>query len=200
MIQVVPDIYLEARVTLPEDMVELVTDYIIENITSGIVLEQEEDSSSTTIIFYVSSEEKPFESGLRTFLSEKMARDLEATPEIMVRRVENTEWLSKYRESIQMHRIGDDLIVRPPWVDPTEDRYQIIIEPRMAFGTGSHATTRSCLKMIRQHFEPGMRFLDMGCGSGILSILADKMEAGYIKAVDYDLAAVANCRENFEVN
>jgi len=70
----------------------------------------------------------------------------------------------------------------------------------MAFGTGTHATTRSSLGIIRRNFKSGMRFLDMGCGSGILSILADQMGASYIKAIDYDLAAIANCRENFEIN
>lgn len=197
---VATDIYLEARVTVPETLVDLVSDYLIEHASNGLVLEQEEGSDSTTIIFYVLSGAEPFEPGLRRYLSKIMECDLEAVPEIKVRRVENTEWLSKYRESIRMHRIDDDLIVRPPWIEATDDRYQIVVEPRMAFGTGGHATTRSCLRMIRRHFEPGSRFLDMGCGSGILSILADKMGASYIRAVDYDLAAIANCRENFEVN
>jgi ribosomal protein L11 methyltransferase len=70
----------------------------------------------------------------------------------------------------------------------------------MAFGTGRHETTISCLEAVRTHFEPGMRFLDIGCGSGILSILAAKMGASYIKAVDYDLTAVENARENFDIN
>jgi ribosomal protein L11 methyltransferase len=79
-------------------------------------------------------------------------------------------------------------------------RYEIIIEPRLAFGTGSHATTHGSLLAVRRAFRSGNRFLDMGTGSGILAVLADKMGAVYIKAVDYDPVAVDNCRENFEIN
>ena len=67
----------------------------------------------------------------------------------------------------------------------------------MTFGTGSHATTRSCLTLMRRSFGRGTAFLDMGAGSGVLSILADRLGASRVKAVDNDPAAVENCGENF---
>jgi len=196
----VPQAYLEVRVELPRELVDAACDYIIEHLSSGLVLEEEEDAATTGIIYYVPENRKDHREILESFLSRQVPDRLAAVPEIRQRRVANTEWLDRYRESVKLIRITDDLIVRPPWVSPTSDRYQLILEPRMAFGTGSHATTRSCLKIIRERFQPGGRFLDMGCGSGILSVLADQMGAEFIKAVDYDLAAVANCRENFEIN
>jgi ribosomal protein L11 methyltransferase len=121
-------------------------------------------------------------------------------PVIRQRSVANVEWEEKYRESVKPIFIGEDIIIRPPWVGPMGRRYEIIIEPRLAFGTGSHATTHGSLLAVRRAFRSGNRFLDMGTGSGILAVLADKMGAVYIKAVDYDPVAVDNCRENFEIN
>jgi ribosomal protein L11 methyltransferase len=195
-----PEAYLEVRVELPKELVDAACDFIIEHIASGIVLEDEEDAVTTGIIFYVPEGRKEYRATLEQFLSRQIPERLTTVPEIRERRVANAEWLDRYRESVRLIRITDDLIVRPSWIPPTSDRYQLILEPKMAFGTGSHATTRSCLKIIRERFQPGGRFLDMGCGSGILSVLADQMGAAYIKAVDYDLAAVANCQENFEIN
>jgi ribosomal protein L11 methyltransferase len=196
----VPEAYLEVRLDLPKDLVDATCDFIIENLASGIVLEEEEGAATTGIIFYVPENRKNYRKTFESYLSRQVPDRLAAMPEIRQRRVANTEWLDRYRESVKLIRVTDDLIVRPPWVSPTSDRYQLILEPRMAFGTGSHATTRSCLKIIRERFQPSGRFLDMGCGSGILSVLADQMGAEFIKSVDYDLAAVANCRENFQIN
>ena len=196
----VPEAYLEVRVELPKELVDAACDFIIEHIASGIVLEDEEDAATTGLIFYVPEDRTEYRVGLEQFLSRQIPERLASVPEIRERRVAHTEWLDRYRESVKLIRITDDLIVRPSWISPTSDQYQLILEPRMAFGTGSHATTRSCLKIIRERFKPCGRFLDMGCGSGILSVLTDQMGAAYIKAVDYDLAAVANCRENFEIN
>lgn len=200
MTQPVPDAYLEVKVSVPRDLLDAACDFIIENITSGLVLEEEVDAPDTDIIFYVPDSDTSYKDQLGEFFKRQVPDLISETPEIRQRQVANTQWMEKYRESIEAIRLADDLLVRPTWIDATDDKYQLIIEPKMAFGTGSHATTRSCLRLIRQHLSEGERFLDMGCGSGILSILADKMGATYIKAIDYDLAAVDNCRENFLIN
>jgi ribosomal protein L11 methyltransferase len=70
----------------------------------------------------------------------------------------------------------------------------------MAFGTGHHETTRACLSLIHKYFKKSGRFLDFGCGSGVLAILAAKMEASFVKAVDYDVIATQNAEENFKIN
>ncbi len=200
MTQPVPDRYIEARVEVPRGLADVVCDFIIEHITSGIVLEEEENAPRTGIIFYVPDENTAFRPELETFLTRLLETTTDEVPEIKQKQVDSADWLAKYRESIELVRIAEDLVVRPVWIGATEDRYQLVVDPKMAFGTGSHATTRSCLRVIREHFRPGMRFLDMGCGSGVLSLLADQMGAAFIKAVDYDLAAIANCRENFQIN
>lgn len=195
-----PHSYLEVRIEVPRESVDLVCDYIIQHFASGMVLEEEDDSMLSRIIFYVSENLADFETPLRQFLHEHLPSTYPRPVEIKRRHFENVEWLDKYRDSIQAVQIGEDVVVRPGWVPEQHVKYEIVLEPKMAFGTGSHATTRSCLLLIRRLFKPGLRFLDMGCGSGILSILADRMGASYIRAVDYDLAAIENCRENFAIN
>jgi len=194
--------YIEARLAVPRPYVDAVCNFIIDNICSGLVLEEEDDASETTISFYVAEDDDcSFEDQLIGYLSSLAEQESLAVPEIRVRTIKATEWEEQYRQSVRPALIGDDIIIRPPWFEPTEQlRYDLIIEPRMAFGTGQHESTRSCLRAIRDNFQRGWDILDLGCGSGILAILADKMGASRIKAIDYDLIAVENCRENFAVN
>jgi len=201
MDEIKPQAYVEVRLEVPRSLADVVCNFIIENICSGLVLE-EEDSEVTGIKFYVSQEETKDWRGLLTgYLSHFVNSSMPRAPSIVERIIKNIEWEEQYRKSVTPIHIGCDIVVRAPWtMTKSPIKYDIIIEPRMAFGTGRHETTRSCLKIIQERFRPGMRFLDVGCGSGILSILADKMRASFIKAIDNDPTAVENCYENFQVN
>lgn len=193
--------WYEISITLPEEVVDATSNFIVENLASGLVLEQEEDSPYTLVKFYLpTNDPRDFRSLLTNFLSGINNDLLDSVPEIKQRKVNNIEWTEEYKKSVKPIQVMD-ITVRPPWSEQDkESSYDIIIEPKMAFGTGSHETTRMCLKAIREKLKPGARFLDLGCGSGILSILADKMRAGYIKTIDYDLTAIENSRENFSIN
>jgi len=196
-----PRSYVEAKLDIPRSLADVVCNYIIENITSGLMLEEEEDSSTTGIIFYVSEDKKDWRYHLTDYLCHLIGNSMPIVPSIRERLIKNIEWEEQYKRSIKPVFIGEDIIVRPPWYKPKKDiKYDIIIEPKMAFGTGRHETTRSCLRIISERFKPAMRFLDVGCGSGVLSILADKMQASFIKAIDNDIIAVENCKENFKNN
>lgn len=190
--------FIEVTVYVPAEQADAVCNYIVDNITNGMVLEDEEGSATTGIIFYVPIEKS---GSYRAPFEKYLAAVLASIPDIKEKSVKNIEWEEQYKASISPIWITDDLLVRAPWhpSDPLA-KFDLLIEPKMAFGTGTHETTRSCLKIIRAEFKENMRFLDLGCGSGILSILADKMGASYIKAIDYDLVAVDNCKENFAIN
>lgn len=196
-----PQEYIEARLNVPRQYADAVCDYIIVNIANGIVLEEEDDSTTVGIQFYVDEAKAGYKEKLQAYIESIVVNGETDTPQISERRIRNLEWIEEYRASVKPVRIAEDTVVRPPWhaVEPNTC-YDIIIEPRMAFGTGTHETTRSCLKIIRERFQPGLRFLDLGTGSGILSILAAKMGASYIKAIDYDITAVQNAKENLAVN
>ncbi len=194
--------YTEVRLETPPDLSEAVCDYIIDQITPGIVLEEEDGAPGVGIIFYVPADQVlTYRPDFETFLARLFGEHDTAVPELRERSIENVEWETQYRESVRPVLIDDDVVVRAPWHDDLpERRYDIIIEPKMAFGTGTHETTRSCMSIIRREYDSSQRFLDLGCGSGILSVLADKLGATYIKAIDYDTDAVENCRENFLLN
>lgn len=194
--------FVEVSVTVGHELVETLCDFIIENFSSGMVMEDEEGSSETIIKFYLSeSAAGDYHERLSRYLTQLFESDDTRVPEIRSRTISSVDWEQQYRNSVESIIIEPGIVIRPPWQEPTEGvLYDIVVEPKMAFGTGRHETTRSCLKVIAERLLPGWRFLDLGCGSGILSILADKMKASYIKGIDYDSLAVDNCRENCHLN
>ncbi len=118
-----------------------------------------------------------------------------------VRAVAQRDWLEEWKQSWQPVAIGR-FIIAPPWsnVDERADRLIIRIEPGMAFGTGTHETTRLCLNAIQQHYSGGS-FLDVGTGTGILAIAAAKLfPHAHIEACDTDEDAIVIARENAELN
>ena len=118
-----------------------------------------------------------------------------------VREVAQRDWLEEWKQNWQPVEIGR-FIIAPPWsnLDDVHDRLVIRIEPGMAFGTGTHETTRLCLNAIQKHFGGGS-FLDVGTGTGILAIAAAKLiPDARVEACDTDETAIAIARENAELN
>lgn len=121
--------------------------------------------------------------------------------EMNFREVSNQDWLGEWKKSWQPVEIGR-LVIAPPWseVNPAKDRVVIRIEPGMAFGTGTHETTRLCLKAIMRFFKGGS-FLDVGTGTGILAIAAAKLfPEARVAACDTDAEAVEIAKENARLN
>jgi ribosomal protein L11 methyltransferase len=118
-----------------------------------------------------------------------------------VRAVVQRDWLEEWKQSWQPVQIGR-FIIAPPWsnVEERPDRLIVRIEPGMAFGTGTHETTRLCLNAIQQHYRGGS-FLDVGTGTGILAIAAAKLfPEAHIEACDTDEDAIVIARENAAAN
>jgi ribosomal protein L11 methyltransferase len=116
--------------------------------------------------------------------------------------VADRDWLGEWKKSWQPVLVGGRFIIAPPWseIAETEERLVIRIEPGMAFGTGTHETTRLCLEAIEKYFKGGS-FLDVGTGTGILSIAAAMLYSdARIEACDTDAVAVAIARENARLN
>ena len=118
-----------------------------------------------------------------------------------LREVENRDWLEEWKKSWQPVEVGR-FIIAPPWTKVTDapDRIVIRIEPGMAFGTGTHETTRLCLNAIEERFAGGS-FLEVGTGTGILAIAAAKMfPKARVQACDTDAEAIEIARANAEAN
>jgi ribosomal protein L11 methyltransferase len=126
--------------------------------------------------------------------------------DLKTREVPDRDWLAEWKKGWQRVEVGR-FIIAPPWSEPPAivggpwiDRIIIRIEPGMAFGTGTHETTRLCLKAIEKYFRGGS-FLDVGTGTGILAIAAAKMSPdARVEAVDTDADAVEIARENASLN
>jgi ribosomal protein L11 methyltransferase len=107
------------------------------------------------------------------------------------------DWAERWRSFHRPLVIGDRLTVRPPWEPPGDTALDVVIDPGQAFGTGSHATTRLSLELMLD-LDPGVRgsFIDVGCGSGVLAIVAARLGFAPVIALDYDPAATTATREN----
>jgi ribosomal protein L11 methyltransferase len=118
--------------------------------------------------------------------------------EIDIREKDNLDWINKFKESIKPVEIGS-FYIRPTWEDARKDKIEIIIDPALAFGTGHHESTRSCLLAIDKYVKEGQKVLDLGCGSGILGIAAAKKGA-IVDLCDTDPVAIEATKKNFELN
>jgi len=114
--------------------------------------------------------------------------------------VPDEDWKLSYRRHFTTERIGDRLVVRPPWEPEPVEGIVVTLDPGLAFGTGKHETTRACLEYIDSLSAEGGSFLDMGCGSGILSIAASKLGYSPVAGFDVDQEAVDASSENAGLN
>lgn len=121
--------------------------------------------------------------------------------EVEKENVEEDDWLNKWRQYFTPMEIGKRLLINPSWLDCKETERKVLsIDPGLAFGTGKHETTKLCLEAIEENLNEGDEVLDVGCGSGILSIAALLLGAGKAVGVDIDEMAVKTAKENGTLN
>ena len=116
--------------------------------------------------------------------------------------VRDQDWMAAWKKYYTPIPVGEKLLILPAWQDPKpgERRTVVHINPAMAFGTGTHPTTQLIMTLLEKYVQPGQPLLDIGCGSGILSIAALKLGATHAVAVDVDGAAVVSTKENAGLN
>ena len=126
---------------------------------------------------------------------------LRAVPAFTTRDVEDQDWVRLTQSQFEPIRVSGRLWIVPTWhVAPDPDAIVIRLDPGMAFGTGSHPTTRLCLQWLDRFLRPRQSVLDYGCGSGILAIAASRLGAGSVIATDIDPLALAATRTNAQTN
>lgn len=117
-------------------------------------------------------------------------------------RVDDEDWATAWKKHYKPFHISESVVIKPSWEEYEKQGSEIVIEldPGMAFGTGTHETTRLCSQLLEKYVKKGDSVIDVGCGTGILSIIALKLGAGKVAAVDIDEVAVRVTRENCVIN
>ena len=186
-------IYIEDYRTLEEETLEIANiDIIDEDLLA-------KDRSVGYVHIYISPEENYNEA--ISFLRERFtAENIEHTIEHNSCR--NEDWENNWKEYFKPMKIGKRLLIRPLWIDDydAEGRKVLSIEPGLAFGSGTHNTTRLCLQTLENYVTSGEKVLDCGCGSGILSVASLLFGAESAVGVDIDALAVKTAKENGETN
>ena len=186
----------EVSISVPFEYVEPIS-YLFDRYGYGLSME-DDGPEHIKLRTYLPSDARQRYSHIEVGV--KLASMLEPLGELAVTPLENdADWQNAWKEHFTLLRIGERLVIKPSWIEyePKEGEILIELDPGLAFGTGYHPTTYTCLEAMEKLITPGSRVLDLGCGSGILSIAAVKLGAGQVVALDIDPQAVQSSRQNF---
>lgn len=155
------------------------------------------DKTVASVLVYLSSDGGAADT--LAFLRGRFA-ELSIDATITVSGVNEEDWANSWKEYYKPIKIGEKIVIVPAWEKYTQQEGEIIVrmDPGMAFGTGTHETTRLVIKLLEKYIKSGMRVADVGCGSGILAICASKLGAAECKAYDIDPVAVKVANENIK--
>ena len=205
--------WLELSVSAPPEFVEPLSHIFYRYGHGGVALEQQggfnpdegETASETawvTLKTYLPINESTDERRNLIDVGVRLVAHVGPVTELVARTVDEDEWQNSWKEHFHVLRVGRRLVVKPTWreYDPRPTDVVIVLDPGMAFGTGHHPTTRSCLEQLERLVAPGASVLDFGCGSGILSIAASKLGASSVLGVEADSSAVRVAKQNAREN
>ncbi|MGB2698368.1 MAG: 50S ribosomal protein L11 methyltransferase [Candidatus Zixiibacteriota bacterium] len=180
------------------------SNFLIEQGCGGSVIEELEQGQAVEIkvYYYNFIEAQSLASKVLNYLRSLKKMGLDVCEEkIKVNKVRKKDWEKFWKRDIKPIRIGEKIVVKPSWSKKYfPENITITIDPKMTFGTGRHETTQLCMKEMERLIQPKDRVLDVGTGSGVLAILAAKLGAPYVLALDTDRLAIDSARENIEKN
>ncbi|MDF2589767.1 MAG: ribosomal protein methyltransferase [Anaerocolumna sp.] len=170
-----------------------------------ILPELDEDDKTATISFYLEENQDVGETitQIQDGLEELKSFTDVGSGKIEISETEDVDWINNWKEFFKPFRVDDTIVIKPTWeplLDISENDLVIEIDPGTAFGTGAHETTKLCILGIKKYIKPGIKLLDVGSGSGILSIIGAKLGASVVLGTDIDPNAVTAALENVEVN
>lgn len=186
-------IYIEDYRDLEEQALEIAHIDLIDEELLG------KDRFKAIIHIYIGPEENPAEAV--SFLTERFDSE-QIKHQIDLDGCSEEDWMHNWKKYFKPIPVGEKILIRPVWEEEYEADGRVVLnlEPGIAFGTGTHETTRLCLELIEKYLKPDSSFLDMGCGSGILSVAALLLGADSAVGVDIDPLAVKTAVENAKLN
>ena len=209
--------WLEVSLTVDGELAEAVADVLARFAYSGVMMEQgvkytnDEDAGTPTgpitVRAYLEMNDQIEETRQKLEESLYYLGRIQPLPAASYRQIADQNWMEAWKQHYKPITIGERLTILPAWMDaPDPNRVAIKIDPGMAFGTGTHPTTQLCLELMERVITADrisnseLRVIDVGCGSGILSIAAIKLGARAALGVDIDAGSIDNARENAGTN
>jgi len=210
--------WLEVSLTVNGELAEAVADVLARFAYSGVMMEQgvkytdDEDAGTPTgpitVRAYLEVDDQLEETRQKLEESLYYLGMIQPLPAASYKEIADQNWMEAWKQHYNPILIGKSLVIVPAWMEsPEPDRIAIKIDPGMAFGTGTHPTTQLCLELMEEYFEKSSVVnrqlsivIDVGCGSGILSIAAIKLGAARALGVDIDPGSIVNARENAATN
>ena len=206
-------LWVELSIDTPAEFVEPLTQVFTEHGEGGVAIElpaghnPDEGERApvperVTVTTYIPHDNRLEQRYARIDMAVRLVAHVGDVSELRVRVVEEEEWQESWKEHFHVLRVGTRTVIVPTWrtYEPRKNDVVITLDPGMAFGTGHHPTTRMCLELLETRVQPGDRVLDLGCGSGILSIAAAKLGASKVFGLEIDPIAasvvVRNVHEN----
>jgi ribosomal protein L11 methyltransferase len=205
--------WLEVSLTVDGELAEAVADVLARFAYSGVMMEQgvkytdEEDAGTPTgpitVRAYLEINDQIEETRQKLEESLYYLGRIKPLPAASYKEIADQNWMESWKQHYKPILVGQRLVIVPAWMEsPDPNRIAIKIDPGMAFGTGTHPTTQLCLELMEKEFtvrQPS-HVIDVGCGSGILSIAAFKLGATSALGVDIDAGSIVNARENARTN
>jgi len=203
--------WLEVALTVDGELAEAVADVLARFAPNGVTTEQgvrfinDEDEGTPvgpiTVRAYLPADESLEETRRKLEEALYYLGMIQPLPQPVYTPIADRNWMDAWKERYRPIPVGERLIIVPAWLEsPDPARIPIRIDPGMAFGTGTHPTTQLCLELLEPIINPQSTIIDVGCGSGILSIAALKLGAAQALGVDIDPASIQASRENAEAN
>jgi ribosomal protein L11 methyltransferase len=205
--------WLEVSLTVDGELAESVADVLARFAPNGVMTEQgvrfvndEDEGTATgpiTVRAYLEVNDQLEETRQKIEESLYYLGMITPVPTPTYKQIVDQNWMEAWKQHYKPILIGERLLILPAWLEsPDPKRIPIKIDPGMAFGTGTHPTTQLCLELMEISTDhlPLTTVIDVGCGSGILSIAALKLGASKVLGVDIDIESVRNSRENADVN
>jgi ribosomal protein L11 methyltransferase len=190
--------YHEFTIRIPNLFREMLIRMLMQNGCLGII----EEKGSLMAYFPATNDADKIlgELAVQKALLEKVDREHELTFDYNL--IPDQDWNESWKKGFTPLDVGEHFTILPPWEDKKSGRINLIIDPGMAFGTGHHETTRSCLVLMEKYDQKNEkgRFLDLGTGTGLLAIAASKLGYDQVVAVDTDPLAIEASRKNMELN